>query len=576
MIPQQTKILCVDDDPVSRELLRHVLSPWGCEIFEAKSGPEALEVIARENIDLVLLDIVMPGMDGYEVCRTIKGSKRTRSIPVVMITGLISKEDRIKGIEAGAEEFLTKPFDTAEVRARIKMLLKTKNLNERRTGEILIELGLINDQQLQEALKFSKEKNVKVGEALYSMGALSRDTIYWGLSNQLQMTYIELSPEMVDKDLIQEFPLDVLRQWQCLPLYETNAEIHFALADPTDRKSVAAVENLRPGKTVQLHLGLPEKIADVLDYYEREIAQAPPLSGRQPCPGEPVPSSPGDVVSTGAAPDSTGPWECLADALLSMPQDAICWLYETAHGCRLLTKKGSAFEAAGEYPAEVYSPFRDRAKSFPSTRFRRGGAITVVSDRSRVKPAAFKTHLVDAVDGGFVRLERIPVFSSEAFERSHPQVPSLVAETGNAFEEHRRLVVGGPDKIFIKQLGYSLLMKHFRTADFPPLVFLEKEPDIYLPGAAQVSGSRWDLGIFLKSLGEEVSPFVFYESDALEPESVAACLSGFLAGRLNNVIMCLPSASAEAMREALAGYLDQPPKGFRAVFLETSRLQSIA
>ena len=304
MIPQHTKILCVDDDPVSRKLLRHVLSSWGCEIFEAKSGPEALEVIARESVDLVLLDVVMPGMDGYDVCKIIKGSEKTRNIPVVMITGLVSKEDRIKGIEAGAEEFLTKPFDTAEVRARIKMLLKTRNQNERRTGEILVELGLIKEQQLQEALKISKDKNVKVGEALYSMGALSRDGIYWGLSNQLQMTYIELSPEMVDKDLIREFPLDVLKQRQCLPLYETNSEIHFAIADPTDRKSVAAVESLKPGKTIQLHLGLPEKIADILGYYEREIAQEPPPSGQPPCPGQPVPSSPGGVFSAGAAPDS--------------------------------------------------------------------------------------------------------------------------------------------------------------------------------------------------------------------------------------------------------------------------------
>lgn len=575
MIPQQTKILCVDDDPVSLKLLRHVLSSWGCEIFEAKSGKEALDIIGRENIDLVLLDVVMPGMDGYEVCKAIKGSERTRNIPVVMITGLISKEDRIKGIEAGAEEFLTKPFDTAEVRARIKMLLKTRNQNERRTGEILVELGLINEQQLHAALKISKEKKVKVGEALYSMGTLSRDGIYWGLSNQLHMTYIELSSEMVDRDLIREFPLDVLKQWQCLPLYETNTEIHFALADPTDRKSVAAVESLRPGKTVQLHLGLPEKIADVLGDCEREIAQTPPPSGQLPCPGEPVPPSPGGVVPSGAAPDSAGAWDGLADALLSMPQNAVCWLHETAPGCRLLTQKGSDFEPAGKFPAEVYSPFRARAGSCPSARFRRGGAITVVSDRSQVKPAAFKTNLVDAVNGGFVRLERIPVFSSAAFEGAYPHAPSLVAEAGNAFEDHRRLVVGGPDKIFIKQLGYSLLMKHVREADFPPVVFLEKEPDIYLPGAAQVSGSQGGLGTFLDSLGEEVSPFVFYEAGAPEPESVAACLSGFLAGRLNKVILCLPSASAEAMREALAGYLDRPPKGFRAVFIEASRLQPI-
>jgi CheY-like chemotaxis protein len=555
MIPQQTKILCVDDDIISLKLLRHVLSPWGCEIFEAKSGQEALEVIARENVDLVLLDVVMPGMDGYEVCKTIKGSKRTRGIPVVMITGLISKEDRIKGIEAGAEEFLTKPFDAAEVRARIKMLLKTKNLNERRTGEILIELGLINDQQLQEALKISKEKNVKVGEALYSMGALSRDTIYWGLSNQLQMTYIELSPEMVDKDLIQEFSLDVLKRWQCLPLYETNAEIHFAIADPTDQKSVEAIESLKPGKAVQLHLGLPEKIADILSYYERE--------------------RPDGAVLSRAASDSGKSWDDLVAALLSMPSDAVYWLSKTRRECRLLAKKGSTFEVAGEYPVEVYALFQNRTRSNLSSRFRRGETVTVLSDRSQDKPAAFKIWPVDAVEGGFVRIERIPVFSKGAFERSHPLAPSLIAETKRAFEERRRLVVGGADKIFIKQICYSLLMEYFRVADFPPVVFLESQADIYLPEASQLSSFQWDLGIFLESLGEEVAPFVFYEPGSREAESVEACLSGFLASRLNNVILCLPSTSAEAMREALAGYLDQPQKGFRAVFIEASLLKPI-
>lgn len=86
------------------------------------------------------------------------------SIPVVMVTGLISKKDRIKGIEAGAEEFLTKPFDEAEVHARIKMLLRAKKLHERRTGEILIELGLINEEQLQAALAVSPIRGAAVSD----------------------------------------------------------------------------------------------------------------------------------------------------------------------------------------------------------------------------------------------------------------------------------------------------------------------------------------------------------------------------------------------------------------------------
>jgi hypothetical protein len=145
----------------------------------------------------------------------------------------------------------------------------------------------------------------------------------------------------------------------------------------------------------------------------------------------------------------------------------------------------------------------------------------------------------------------------------------------SAFAEHRRLVIGGRDRVFIKQLAYSLLMNHYHAADFPPVVFLEREPDIYLPGAAQVSGSGWDPEAFLKNAGEEVSPFVFYEAGQPAAASVDACLSGFLAGRLTNVILCLPAASAGAMREALAGCLDRHPRKFRAVFLGASRVHPV-
>jgi len=258
-----------------------------------------------------------------------------------------------------------------------------------------------------------------------------------------------------------------------------------------------------------------------------------------------------------------------------MPSDAVYWFHKTRRECRLLARKKSTFEVAGVFPVEAYALFQDKTRTNLSSRYRRGETVAVLPDSSQDKPDAFKIWPIDAVDGGFLRIERLPVFSKGAFERSHPRAASLVAETRRAFEEHRRLVVGGPDRIFIKQLCYSLLLEYYQAADFPPVVFLENEPDIHLPEAAQVSGSQWDLEIFLQSLGEEVSPFVFCEAGAPEPASIDACLSGFLAGRLNNVILGLPSASAEAMREALAGYLDLPQKGFRAVVLETSRLQPI-
>ncbi|HEX7586869.1 MAG TPA: response regulator, partial [Anaerolineae bacterium] len=101
----------------------------GYAVVSAASGKDALLKINSQTIDLVLLDILMPQMDGFEVCRQIKQDQKLRNIPVIMITALTAKQDRIRGIQAGAEEFLSKPLDQTEVLARIKLLLKVKELN---------------------------------------------------------------------------------------------------------------------------------------------------------------------------------------------------------------------------------------------------------------------------------------------------------------------------------------------------------------------------------------------------------------------------------------------------------------
>ena len=128
MNPRNPVILCVDDEPVNCELLENVLVANGYEVISASNGKDALLKIKTREIDLVLLDVMMPELNGFEVCREIKESKEFMNIPVIMITALSEKGDRIKGIEAGAEEFLLKPFDKTEVLARIKMLLKVKKL----------------------------------------------------------------------------------------------------------------------------------------------------------------------------------------------------------------------------------------------------------------------------------------------------------------------------------------------------------------------------------------------------------------------------------------------------------------
>lgn len=131
MAAVKPRILCVDDETVNLKLFDAFLIPQGYEVLHAHSGRQALEMIKEQKVDLVLLDIMMPEMNGYDVCRLIKEDPTSANIPVIMITSLQIKKERIKGIEAGAEEFISKPIDQGEVLARIKMLLKMKELNDR-------------------------------------------------------------------------------------------------------------------------------------------------------------------------------------------------------------------------------------------------------------------------------------------------------------------------------------------------------------------------------------------------------------------------------------------------------------
>ncbi len=132
MTDRRAKVLVVDDEDFNRELLEATLCKQ-YDVVEACNGVEALEKVSQEPPDIILLDIMMPGMDGYEVCRRLKAEKETSIIPVVMVTALKEREDRIKGLESGADDFLTKPIDRAEVQARVKSLLRIKYLYDELT-----------------------------------------------------------------------------------------------------------------------------------------------------------------------------------------------------------------------------------------------------------------------------------------------------------------------------------------------------------------------------------------------------------------------------------------------------------
>ena len=128
---EPSKVLVVDDTPLNVKILADLLAFNGFAVCTASSGAEGLAKIAAEHPDLVLLDVMMPGMNGYEVCREIRANEATRMLPVLMVTALDPTKERTRGLEAGADDFLTKPINQPELLARVKSLLRIKQYHDK-------------------------------------------------------------------------------------------------------------------------------------------------------------------------------------------------------------------------------------------------------------------------------------------------------------------------------------------------------------------------------------------------------------------------------------------------------------
>src|SRR3990167_6946655 len=123
-------IMVVDDNHGNVELLEALLSSRGYNVFKAYNGEDALKMVEEVSPYVILLDVMMPKMDGYEVCRRLKEKDSTRFIPVIMLTALSGIDDKVKGIEMGADDFISKPFQKPELIARVKSLVRVKSLLE--------------------------------------------------------------------------------------------------------------------------------------------------------------------------------------------------------------------------------------------------------------------------------------------------------------------------------------------------------------------------------------------------------------------------------------------------------------
>ena len=177
-------VLVVDDIEANRDLLEGHLDRLGYDVRQAADGVEALEAVEHEEPDLVLLDIDMPRMDGLTLCRRLKADPVRRLVPVVLITAYQDRETRLRGLEAGADDFLTKPFDSAELLVRTKSLLRDRELNKQLDAAEGIILALARIVEARDRYTIHHAERVglysrEIGRA-HGLGEADLDVLYKG------------------------------------------------------------------------------------------------------------------------------------------------------------------------------------------------------------------------------------------------------------------------------------------------------------------------------------------------------------------------------------------------------------
>lgn len=229
---ERPKILIVDDEERNIKLLKGMLALEGYDIFGALEGEEALKLVYDEYPDLILLDVMMPGMDGFEVSRRLKEDEKTRMIPVVMVTALMEKEYRIKALESGADDFLTKPVDNSELLARVKSLLRIKSYHD----------------ELADSYRMMAAKNEELHELEEMKDGLTHMIIH-DLRSPVSAISMSLELLVLDNQDLSERQLDTVKQ--CLS-FCSNLDMQIC--------SLLDINKMEEGKLV-----LKKEMTDIVD-----------------------------------------------------------------------------------------------------------------------------------------------------------------------------------------------------------------------------------------------------------------------------------------------------------------------
>ena len=201
LFDRKPKILIVDDIPLNIELLNSYLKSSGYETYNANNGDDALKNVKVNKPDLILIDTKLPVINGFEVCRKIKSNPKSQFIPIIIVTSLQNIEDRINGIEAGADDFISKPFSKAEILARVKSLLRIKFLHD----ELEDKMKQISEEQ--DKLRKTNDRMMKI---IIDLKAFEKDALDNG---GVFISYCHEDKKIADR-ITEGFAKDKINYWR--------------------------------------------------------------------------------------------------------------------------------------------------------------------------------------------------------------------------------------------------------------------------------------------------------------------------------------------------------------------------
>ncbi|MCB2225468.1 MAG: two-component system response regulator [Desulfarculaceae bacterium] len=243
--PEPRKILVVDDEQFNRELLEDLLIPLGYEVASAPDGESALKMAQADPPDLVLLDVMMPGLDGFEVARRLRQDQANEGVPIVMVTALRAVEDRVKALEAGANEFLSKPVDKIELKATVASQMKVKAYHDfmanyqaelekevaRRTEQLSQAMGRLKQASLDTIMRLARAAEYKdedTGAHILRMSSYGAAVArHMGLGEEVALWILYAAPMhdvgkigIPDSILLKPGPLDD-EEWEVMKTHTT-------------------------------------------------------------------------------------------------------------------------------------------------------------------------------------------------------------------------------------------------------------------------------------------------------------------------------------------------------------------